>query len=78
MMTGFGMGFGWFGILMMVIFWVGVIAVTVWLFSNLFPQNNHKAFTDISDSPIAILKKRYARGDISKEEFEDMRHDMEQ
>ena len=78
MMAGIGMGYGWFGILMMVIFWAGIIAATVWLLSNLFPQNNQKSFADASDSPIAILKKRYARGEISKEEFEDMRHNVEQ
>ena len=78
MMAGIGMGYGWFGILMMVIFWAGIIAATIWLLSNLFPQNNQKALADASDSPIAILKKRYARGEISKEEFEDMRHNVEQ
>ena len=82
MMTGFGMGFGGFGFLMMAIFWITIIAAAIWFFSNLFPQNkqtNSQATSgDPSETAVTILKKRYARGEISKEEFETMRHDIEQ
>ena len=78
MMTGFGMGMGWFGFLMMAIFWIGLIAATVWLFSNLFPQNAQTSAGNAPESPTTILKKRYARGEISKEEFEAIRQDLEQ
>lgn len=78
MMTGFGMGFGWLGFLMMAIFWVAIIAAAVWLFSNLFPQNNQSTLDNESETAVSILQKRYARGEISKEEYETMRHDLEQ
>ncbi|GJM43048.1 MAG: hypothetical protein DHS20C20_33300 [Ardenticatenaceae bacterium] len=78
MMTGFGMGFGWFGFLMMALFWVGIIAAAFWFFSNLFPQHKQTTSGDALETAVAILKKRYARGEISKEEFEAMRHDLEQ
>ncbi len=81
MMTGFGMGFGWFGFLLMAIFWITIIAAAIWFFSNLFPQNkqtnNQTASGDQSETAVTILKKRYARGEISKEEFETLRHDLE-
>ena len=78
MMTGFGMGFGWFGFLMMAVFWIAIIAAAIWFFSNLFPQNKQSTNGSESETAVAILKKRYARGEISKEEFETMRHDLEQ
>ncbi len=78
MMTGFGMGFGWFGFLMMAVFWIAIIAAAIWFFSNLFPQNKQSTNGNESETAVAILKKRYARGEISKEEFETMRHDLEQ
>ena len=80
-MMGFGFGFG--GIVM-VIFWVAVIGVAVWLLSLLFPRATHSASsggtlqrTDTLESPIQILNQRYARGEITKEQFEQMRRDLE-
>ncbi len=78
MMTGFGMGLGWLGFLMMAIFWIVIIAAAVWLFSNLFPQNRQTQTGDAAKTAVTILKKRYARGEISTEEYEAMRHDLEQ
>ena len=80
-MMGFGFGFG--GI-MMVIFWVAVIALAVWLLSLLFPRATHSTSSggmlrnmDTPESPAEILKQRYAHGEITKEQFEQMRHDIE-
>lgn len=71
-------GFGWVGLLMMAIFWIVIIAAAVWLFSNLFPKNRQTQTGDESETAVTILKKRYARGEISKDEYETMRHDLEQ
>jgi putative membrane protein len=78
MMTGFGMGFGWFGFVMMAIFWLATLAAAIWLFSNLFPQNKQTMNGDTPETAVTILKKRYARGEISREEFETMCHEIEQ
>ena len=78
MMTGFGMGFGWLGFLLMAIFWIVIIATAVWFFGNLFPQNKQSTHGNESETAVSILKKRYARGEISTEEYEAMRHDLEQ
>ena len=75
MMTGIGMGIG--GFFLMALFWIVVILLAVWLLSNLFPKNQPSPTTG-AESPLAILQKRYARGEISKEEFETIRHDLEQ
>lgn len=80
-MMGFGFGIG--GI-MMVIFWVVVVGLAVWLLSLLFPRATHSVTpngspqrTGALESPAEILKQRYARGEITKEQFEQMRPDLE-
>ena len=61
------------GLLFMVLFWVLVISGVVYLVRWLMGQG----VTGRPDSSLEILKKRYARGEISKQEFEDMRRDLQ-
>ena len=56
---GLGMGLG-------IIFWIAIIALTVWAVARL--ANARTVAAD--DSPLEILKRRYARGEISQAEFE--------
>ena len=67
MMGGYGMmgGFGWLGMLTMLLFWIGVIALVVWALGNLFPARQ----ATVDPDALEILKRRYARGEISHEEF---------
>lgn len=67
MMHGYGMmaGLGWLGMLVMAMFWIGVILLVVWGLSNVFSGSRPRAEID----PLEILKERYARGDLSREEF---------
>ncbi len=69
------MGGGW-GILMMmvsmVLFWGIIIGGIVLLVRYIFPQTGVKA----SDDALDILKNRYARGEIGKEEFEAKKRDI--
>lgn len=78
-------GFSWegmiFGGLMMILFWGGLIALVVWLFRSYVGVNpNRTSDRTDGDSPyrspgnaLEILKERYARGEISKAEYEEMR-----
>lgn len=61
------------GLLFMVLFWVLVISGVVYLVRWLMGQG----VTGRPDSSLEILKKRYARGEISKQEFEEMRRDVQ-
>ncbi|HBI17668.1 MAG: hypothetical protein UR60_C0006G0038 [Candidatus Moranbacteria bacterium GW2011_GWF2_34_56] len=68
---GWGLGFGWF---FMLIFWGLIIWAIIYLAKNLSNENrvsfkNKKAFN--------ILKERYARGEISEEEFEKMKKNLQ-
>ena len=67
MMGGYGLmaGMGWWGILTMVLFWAGVIALIIWGVSALTTQRPMAAIPDA----LEVLRQRYARGEISQEEF---------
>ena len=69
MMDGFfGMGLGW-------IVWLIIIVVIVWVVFQ-FKGDNGRHYYKGSESPLDIIKKRYANGEISKEEFERMKKDL--
>ena len=78
MMTGFGIGFGFLGALLMVLFWGGLIALAVWLVQAVF--NRAPQLPPFQDSGSAtaqqILNARYARGEITKEQYELMKQEL--
>jgi putative membrane protein len=65
---------GWGGGFMM-IFWVVLTAVIIYWLVHTANRNNNQPSSP-SESAIDILKKRYARGEISKEEFEERKKDL--
>lgn len=67
-MMGFGMGFGW-------IISIILIAVGIWVVIRLNQNQNNKG-DSLDQDPLEILKNRYARGEISKAEFERMKNDL--
>ena len=77
--VGFGLG-GGLSIILNILFWALVIGLGVWLVSSLA---SGRATSQLSsgptsplEAPLDILKKRYARGEITKTEFDDMRRDL--
>lgn len=96
-MMGFGFGMLGLGALLMIGFWVLVIAGAVWLVMTLVRGNQNTAapnqpYTMVSPSlnqtnaltpssasqtPLEILKLRYAKGEITKEQFDHMKRDLE-
>jgi len=64
--NGFGMGFG--GIFMW-LFWIVLVVLVIWAIKAM-------ASPDRSQSALDILKERYARGEIDKEEYEQKRRDL--
>lgn len=71
---------GWYGMgsLMMVfmlVFWALVIAALVFFIRWLAQQG--RGAPPGGEGPLEILKKRYARGEISLEEYQRMRRDLE-
>lgn len=68
-------GMGWWmvlGSVWMVIFWGGLIALIVWGITKLSRRNGSSPKYD----PLDVAKERYAKGEISKEEFEQLKKDL--
>lgn len=64
---GFGGGFMW-------IVWILIIVA---IFALLRGVSGSGRGTSSSDTPMEILKKRYANGEITGEEFEQRRRELE-
>lgn len=63
---------GWlFGGVWMIVFWGGLIALIVWGITRL---TRHDSTT--KHTPLETAKERYARGEITKEQFEQIKHDL--
>ena len=65
-----GMEFGWMFIVIFAIFIVLGIIHLVNLLSGSSGRETH------GESPLRILKRRYAKGEITKEEFEKIKDDL--
>jgi len=68
-------GMGWwmaFGGLWMVVFWGGLIALIVWGIMRLARRSDSAPKRD----PLDIAKERYAKGEISEEEFNQLKKDL--
>ena len=78
-MMGMGLGFGVFGLVLMLVFWGGLIALAVWLVSVLFPRNDRdtSASTDQDLSAREMLDRRYARGEITRDQYELIRQNID-
>jgi len=58
-----------------ILFWVVIIAGVVFIVKSMMERNKDE--TSYSESPLEILKKRYAKGEIDRETFERMKRDVE-
>jgi len=67
-MMGFGMGFG---AIIMLLFWGAII----WLVISLINAGTKKA-EETPESPLAILKKRYAKGEITRDQYHEMEKEL--
>lgn len=66
---GWGMGWGW-------IIGIIVLLVVIWVFIRAMNQTGGRNEPERKSS-LDILKDRYARGDISREEFEEKKRDLQ-
>jgi len=69
---------GWFGPLGLILFWVLMILVIVLLIQRIrTSKGNGREAGPAAESALDILKKRYARGEINKEEYLEKKKDVE-
>ena len=71
---GYGLmgGVGGFGMVIGILFWIGLIALAIWGANRLFSVQGR----GVGDSALEILKQRYARGEITGAEFQRARQDL--
>lgn len=69
---GYNMGhpLGW---IMMIIFWGFLILGIIFIIKKI----SFSSGPEQQDTPLDIVKKRYARGEISREEYEQLKQDLE-
>lgn len=71
---GWGMGWGLFGMVHMILWWVLLVLAIALLAKWLFGGSRRPPPPE--DRALAILRERYARGEIGKEEYEARRRDL--
>jgi putative membrane protein len=64
---GYGGGFMW-------IFWILIIAALIWFV--VIAMRDRKVTSERNGSALDILRERYARGEIDREEFEQKKKDL--
>ena len=76
MMGGWGMG--WFGMIFMLLFWVLIVAGIVFLIRWLVQSMDSRKQSNVGTGSQAmdILKERYAKGEISRDEFESIKKEI--
>lgn len=73
---GYDGGWAFFGLFHMLLWWVlivlGIVVLARWAFGGRHHSGRHAA----EDRALAILRERYARGEIDKAEFEARKRDL--
>jgi putative membrane protein len=80
-----GYGVGWVGLLvgglLMLLFWGGIIALIFFAIRAFTRGGGRRAEQEPrarqGETPLEILKRRYAQGEITREEYMDMKRDLE-
>jgi uncharacterized membrane protein len=69
----------WGGVLML-LFWLSVIGLTVWGLRHLFASTPHTPRETVVSprSPLEIAQSRYAKGEISREDYLVLIEDLKQ
>ena len=76
-MMGSGMMGGFGTMFLMPVLWIVVLGLIIWaVVAAVRPGESSRSDSATSSSALDILKKRYARGEINKEEYEGKKKDL--
>ncbi len=65
-----------FGAVMMLLFWGGLITAAVIIIRAIVGNSGNQGPKAGEEDALEILKKRYARGDIDKKQYDEIRQDL--
>ena len=73
-------GLGWIGMLInlviSVVLIIGVMFLVIWIVKRLSNNNSEREFNNTTLSAVDIAKERYAKGEITREEFQKLLVDL--
>lgn len=77
-MMNYGFG-GWFmWIILLIIIGVAVFFIVRYSqISSLITKNGRSSLSTQKENPLDIIKNRYAKGEITKEQYEDLKNDLQ-
>ena len=79
MMGGFGGGFSLIGLLFNLLIIVGIVVLVIWAvrqFSSGGRDSSQQNNRSTEATPREIVEKRYARGEITRKEYQEMLSDL--
>ena len=68
--------FNIFGSVLMLIFWVALVMAVIIFVKHFGRSGGWRGYSLQGESPLDILKQRYAKGEIDKKEFEEKKKDL--
>ncbi|MCL6087933.1 MAG: SHOCT domain-containing protein [Actinobacteria bacterium] len=70
------MGFGGFGMIFGFIFFVAIVIGVIFLIVWLVRRSGYNVIEKTSTHSLEILKERYAKGELTKEQYENMKKEL--
>ncbi len=74
-----GFGLGILGLLLRILFWAIIIGGIVWLVSALVRGGTQPVTAAVAsrETPLDVLKMRLAKGEITKEQYDQLKNDLQ-
>ena len=73
MRYNYALGSGYWGGLLTAFVGIAFIVLVIWAFVHAI---NHHNYSTIKQTPLDIAKERYAKGEITKDQFEQIKRDL--
>ena len=70
-----GWGMGWCWSIMIGIVFLAFVALVIWVVVRLIERGGHNVVTN-NRTPLDIAEERYAKGEITKDQFEQIKKDL--
>ena len=70
------MNWGWGGMVFQLLFWLVLIGIIIWGVKYFSKYGRFQYSTVNGGSALEILKKRYAKGEIDRKEYEEKKEDL--